>query len=239
MKILTIKPTSKSALDLLDSLSNYNPSLFLGFTPNNIKISHHFSARLNRYLTPEEFCCRAGHLQILKEFLDSGEEYCMVLEDDVFLRRDSSYLKIMLKNLNDCSVNTPNEHLCILGCQDGLEHFKFIYGREITSNIKEVPHLYTRFLWRAGSYFINRSTAKKVIELHNDYVSVIDDWKMLSDYGVVILYSDLFGHPTDLTHSSLEANRAKLRPRKKNILTSILRFIIINLHAWLFRLKKL
>src|SRR5690554_896256 len=81
-----------------------------------------------RPLTKGEKCCAISHLLALEDFLQSGDERCIIVEDDVFGSDN---------NFDEAAdwLDKLNLHgLAVLGGQQGLRGERFIVGREINGS---------------------------------------------------------------------------------------------------------
>lgn len=154
-----------------------------------------------RPLTKGEKCCAISHLLALEDFLQSGDERCIIVEDDVFGSDN---------NFDEAAdwLDKLNLHgLAVLGGQQGLRGERFIVGREINgSGFIELNDLSKEFLSRACCYSVDRACAQGLIRSQKNCLTRADDWSRLTDNGNMF-FSKIFSHPLDLTNSNLEAGR--------------------------------
>src|SRR5690554_1224432 len=75
-----------------------------------------------RPLTKGEKCCAISHLLALEDFLQSGDERCIIIEDDIFGNDRDFDEAIYL------TQQTKSEDLVILGGQQGLKNSNYLTG---------------------------------------------------------------------------------------------------------------
>ena len=156
-----------------------------------------------RPLTQGEKCCAISHLLALEEFLQTGQERCIIIEDDIIgCDEDFDTTINIVKSVQNL------KGLIILGGQQGLKNSKYLAGAKTHyCNIWKVDYLAKRFTLRTCCYSVDRSTAKQIIHLQNKCLTRADNWLRLLDKSADILYADIFQHPTDLIQSNLEKER--------------------------------
>lgn len=197
--ILTIERRRPMAEALANELIRLRPEVFPGIDGSKEGLQKRVSKRIGRVLGRNEIACRAGHLEILRQFLDTGDETICVLEDD--LCGEKQHIKIEdLKGIDD-------PYLWILGGQQGLDRFRLCYGRYYHEQVWEIEGLSTLFIHRSCCYVTNRSGARLLTSMHKEVFTVYDDWALFHQQGGRIFYSPLFEHPKNLYDSLLEAER--------------------------------
>ncbi|ENX56510.1 MULTISPECIES: glycosyltransferase family 25 protein [Acinetobacter] len=167
-------------------------------------------------ITPSEVGCTLSHIKALEEFLKKGEDYCLILEDDVTGCDED------IRKLNSMIENSFINEFMLCGGQDGLYFEKYIIGKELESNIFYIPKFSMKFLFRTCCYIVNRKLAKFILDKHKHGFEVADAWyNLFKDYNVDFLYSALLQHPKDLKNSHIEMERKVFYLKEKNFFKRI------------------
>ena len=226
ISILTINRGRTSFKKLLHYFHGLTLSIYDGFTPIDLTAGKkYYSTRLQREIGAAEYCCRLGHLQILSDFLRSNEDVCMVLEDDIEFRVTKDELTKLLQCYSEDSYFNGSPSILLLGAQNGIAQRKLLFGKKLNNGLFLIPNVYSRFVWRTAAYVVNRSGAQLLLQAHEEILSVIDDWKMASDKGINLLYTDLTDHPTDMAASNI--NHERMEPDNVTLYRKIAQVIFI------------
>jgi glycosyl transferase, family 25 len=106
---------------------------------------------------PHDKACTLSHVELLKAFLDREGEYCLVLEDDVYLSAD---LKTWIEDLSWW----PEEADLVKIERWRDDRLKVIVGKRAkTFRNRSITKLYSRHSGTAG-YFVSRVGAKKIVD---------------------------------------------------------------------------
>lgn len=106
---------------------------------------------------PHDKACTLSHIEVLKAFLDRDEEYCLVLEDDIYLSAD---LKAWTEDLSWWPEDA--EVVKIERWRD--DRLKVVVGKKAESfRNRSIAKLYSRHSGTAG-YFVSRKGARKILE---------------------------------------------------------------------------
>ncbi len=106
---------------------------------------------------PHDKACTLSHIELLKSFLDRDEEYCLVLEDDIYLSAD---LKAWTEDMSWWPEAA--EVVKIERWRD--DRLKVVVGKKAKSfRNRSIAKLYSRHSGTAG-YFVSRKGARKIIE---------------------------------------------------------------------------
>lgn len=174
-------------------------------------------------LTPGELGCTLSHLQALKQFLATEDDYALILEDDAIIPTDltSTKLETELK-----CYNLPKNILFSIGGIKMKECLK-VRGRCMDRFLDQkvlavVPEYYHRACY-AFAYVVDRAMAKTLLDYHQE-VRKADDWSYLYDFdpSVHLYMTDLVQHPDihandmDPLLSHLEGERKKSTDLKKS-----------------------
>ena len=169
-----------------------------------------------KIITPSEVGCTLSHINALEFFLETDEEYCLILEDDVIGNDENiSYIESLIEQLN------PNG-LILCGGQEGLNFWKYILGKNILENFYKIPVFSIKFLFRTCSYVVDKKTAKYILKRQQQNFEVADAWyTIFKDSNIPFLYLDLFKHPEDLSNSHIENERANFYMEEMNFFKRI------------------
>jgi GR25 family glycosyltransferase involved in LPS biosynthesis len=169
-------------------------------------------ARYGRTISPGEACCTLGHLNIAKSFLDSGENWGLVLEDDALLEPDfkerMNRLSVDLKNLNTKSIIQLH----------GLDFVTKLFSRGNPSS-SLIPLVSGGYSTKA--YILGRLAANMIVQKSNSRsTSALADWPSNWRWNIQFYKTnDSFVKENEI-ESLLEFNRAQL-PNKSENLTGI------------------
>ncbi|VEB76573.1 Glycosyltransferase family 25 (LPS biosynthesis protein) [Providencia rustigianii] len=155
-----------------------------------------------RYLTPSELGCFLSHKETIHDFLIRGNEWLLVLEDDVNLINKLSKLTEKLNSFHTDSIY-------ILGGQDGLSSFKKVLFMKQKNNTKKVIMGTHRWIYRTCCYLVHRNTALMIDQLMSKYTFMADDWGFILRNTKIknIYFESFFSHPIDISDSTIESER--------------------------------
>jgi len=167
------------------------------------------SAMVNhgRLLAPAEVGCSLSHIKALEQFLESGAERAIILEDDI-IGNDSS----LASSIEDVRA-IPEEALIILGGQEGMPSRKYVFGRPtVSSHIFELPHYSSYHIFRTCCYGVTRRSAASILASQKSSLKLADAWWAFSGKkeGVTIHFSHRLAHPVDRGDSHIENSRIDL-----------------------------
>lgn len=148
-------------------------------------------------LTPGELGCTLSHLRVLAKFLETDENFALILEDDAILDKDFSYQTLYNELM---SLDLPENLLLSLGGIQMKEcrkvrgkYCKFsLFNQEV---LEVVPDFYRRVNYTV-SYIVDRKMAKTLLEYHKP-IRRTDDWSFLYDFDSTahIFMTYLVDHP--------------------------------------------
>lgn len=148
-------------------------------------------------LTPGELGCTLSHLQALKLFLASEDQYALILEDDAILS-DKFTFNYFLNELNQLHLPS-NMLLSISGIQ--MKECQNVRGKycefELLNKkvLEVVPDYYHRVNYTV-SYVVDRKMAETLLAYHQP-IRRTDDWSYLYDFDASskIFMTHLVDHP--------------------------------------------
>ncbi|MFS9434722.1 glycosyltransferase family 25 protein [Citrobacter sp. C348] len=176
-----------------------------------------FQRRENHTPTDGELGCTSSHIKAYKQFLQQGQDWVCILEDDAII--DQNFKKFI--STVDENVLSKNS-LYLLGGQDGLR-----YNRKVVLNLAKFKKIGGQkfgkvifghgYVLRACGYLINSDTAKRLISRFENNFFIIDEWAYLMRQGY---FSDIYlasfvHHPEELSGSWLEKERKEIKSGKK------------------------
>lgn len=155
-----------------------------------------------RPLTKGEKCCAISHLLALEDFLQSGDDRCIIIEDDI-IGSDGHFDEAL-----EIAANLNDDSLLVLGGQQGLRNSSYLCGNKTkTDNMWQVTNLSKKFLLRTCCYSVDKKTAKKILKSQKQNLKRADNWLALLGKETKMYYADIFMHPKDLSSSNLERDR--------------------------------
>ena len=166
-------------------------------------------------LAPSELGCALSHIEALKSFLETDDEYALIFEDDAVI--PNNITQIALESELKESALGKNILLSLSGIQ--MKECRKVRGEIISSrflgvNVLEVvPDFYHRVSC-AAAYIVDREMANTLINYHKP-IRKADDWGYLFDFdnSARLLMTHLIDHPEievgekDLQISAIEAER--------------------------------
>ncbi|MEZ2901895.1 glycosyltransferase family 25 protein [Acinetobacter terrestris] len=189
-------------------------------------------ANRERTLSPGELGCTLSHLEAIKHFLETDQQYAIFFEDDTIQKFDFSLdqleqeiIKLKLK---------PNFLFSLGGIQLSFsEKVKgtFLTDKLFGKNVIAIHPYYYKNLSSTYAYMLDRQMAQVLIKYHQPPRGC-DHWGELSSLeNVPHLYATyLFDHPeisSTLTNSYIEKERIDLKESqnievKDNLMTRLL-----------------
>ena len=113
-----------------------------------------------------------------KKFLDSDYDYLILMEDDIVLYDN------FLDNIKDYLIELPNNFDAFHVFYPGSEDHKYNTGLDISNSICSSYQD-----WSCACYIINKSGAKKMIELASKGISLPLDWFMFRQKHALSIYT--------------------------------------------------
>lgn len=154
-----------------------------------------------RPLTPTEVACSLSHQKAIGHFLKSGNEWCVILEDDI-LGKDSDIYKI-----KHTIQSNQGADFFLLGGQDGMKNAKYIFGKLAKEDIWRLNKISLTFCTRACCYAISKKTAAHLYEVNEKCTDRADIWERKLKMLESIFFVGIIKHPSNLEQSHLEAQR--------------------------------
>lgn len=183
--------------------------------------SQHYEQN-KRLMTPGEVGCTLSHMNALEAFLNTSDEYALMLEDDV-IGSDTD----ITETLKIISRENKFNGLFLLGGQEGIHYEKYILGKKLNQNnmrqnIYEIPEFSSKFLFRTCSYIVSRKLAEHILDFHKENFNIADAWfEILNNTEFSLYYTNIFKHPLDLSESHIENERSKYN--EPNFLKRVIR----------------
>jgi len=131
--------------------------------------SDHLNNMGKGYNREAEFACFASHLKAIRKFVDSGNSYGIIMEDDVTLREGfNEILSTILNNISDA----PLVLLCVSNRKPYLE-CDTKHGKP-KDNCVHLIKMDWKECWGALGYIISKEYALKVLGLYDKPFNRID-----------------------------------------------------------------
>lgn len=160
-------------------------------------------------LTAPEIACSLSHLLAIKAFLGSGEERCLILEDDAI---GEALDIVKIANVMEL---LPNDAFLLCGGQQGLRGSRYAYGRPTSIvGVYKVPQFARRFYARTCCYCITRQTAEKILKAQRARLSFADSWHEHLRGAGGFFFIDQIRHPEGSEGSHIEGARISAAPSR-------------------------
>lgn len=156
-----------------------------------------------KMMSPAEFGCTLSHIKALETFLETDNEYALILEDDV-IGSDHN-----IDDIFEISVKLNSDSLLLCGGQlDSLDS-QYRLGKKIElKNIYKVAKFSYDFIYGACCYVVTRKSAKQILDYHSNSLTVADRWnEFFINNDTKIYYTNLISHPQTMEDSRLEQDR--------------------------------
>lgn len=187
-----------------------------GVKGGEITAKEYFNLAVNgrvKPLTPGELGCTLSHLEIYKKFLQTGDDFALIFEDDaIFPSTLTSYEllnQIKKIELEDCfllSLGGVQMKVC-RNVRGEFQKSKILSKTIIKIN----PHFYNRVCY-TFAYVIDRKMAEVLLAYHRK-LRRADDWSYLYDFNpkAKIYMTNLIDHPVEqnIDNSYIESERVK------------------------------
>lgn len=167
-----------------------------------------FCKKYQRVLTPSEVGCSLSHINALKNFLETGEEYALILEDDIIGSDET------IDKLEYFFKQYKFEGVCICSSQDMHGKQKYILAKPINnSSVYCISTFSIEFFYQTSAYLISREAAKLIISKQENFMHYADAWSFfMESSNLYFLYTKQFEHPVDVAlDSNIESERSVFR----------------------------
>lgn len=193
-----------------------------------------------KMITPSEVGCTLSHIKALESFLKTGEEYVLIMEDDIVGKDESIDIikSIVIKNRVDGVV------LC--GGQIPLNVERYKLYKRIKESLFIIPEFSKKFFFGTCCYVVNRKAAKVIIDYQSKKITKADCWNEILGKSINLYYVDVLQHPYDINNSHIEKERSELyifeqnflkRVYKQGVLWKIFNRIRNDICRWILILK--
>ena len=149
-----------------------------------------------------EMACSLSHVRALGEFLATGKDRCIVLEDDVLGCPED------LSMARDVATSVCGDGVVLLGGQESLRTNRHLWGRATeVDGVFEIPGLARRFFLRTCCYAISSQAAAEIVRRQRLALRRADDWRRILPRDCPMHFVKIFRHPDLLGHSHIERDR--------------------------------
>lgn len=152
-----------------------------------------------RILSPGEIGCAKSHLNIYNTFLDTKDEICLIIEDDI-IGDDESIQKAF-----DTFKKLPSSSLLLCEGQLCNSIRDSILVKKVGENLYKVSNLSKMFITGTCAYMIDQNLAKTLKNSQEKALNLADRWDEFGDFDIYI--SSIFTHPNTRDNSSIEDER--------------------------------
>lgn len=176
------------------------PVMKLGVKGGELNAKEYFELGVkgrSKPLSPSMVGCTLSHLEALKAFLGTNDQYALILEDDAIIPDDITIEKLSTEVKK---INNPLNTLFSIGGIQMKECRKVrgaILDQEFLERkvLKVSPDFYHRICF-AVAYIVDREMANTLLSYHHP-LRAADDWRYLTDFSpsASILMTSLIEHP--------------------------------------------
>lgn len=176
--------------------------------------------KTGKTMSPSELGCTLSHIRALELFIESADSHALILEDDI-IGNDQA-----IDDIFNISEDLSQDSLLICGGQEGLSSRKYQLGKPASNgNMYRLAKFSHKHIFRTCCYVVTRNTAKLILEKNRKGIILADAWgEYFKGESVDIYFSNKLAHPTDLTESHIEKDRA--RHQDKSLLKKVLSFSV-------------
>lgn len=129
--------------------------------------------RYGRELNPGEIGCTLSHFKCYKKLLESKENYVLILEDDITILRDLSYIHRLVSY-----VDTQRPTILFLSGDYWFYKSKQIDDEYSICSVYDSVGSY--------AYFINKKAAELILKKNRRASSTADNWSLYRHQGVCL-----------------------------------------------------
>lgn len=178
-----------------------------------------------------EACCAISHVEVLRHFLKTDEQYALILEDDVTMKIRADEIEDII---NFIGSQTGFPGLLHLGAVDGIK--TRIFPKVVLMHGKNKIYFVSKFnltwILRTAAYIVDRGAAKHLIELQSKKLERADNWFIhFRNARLKCYFANLASHPVELTNSDIENQRTRAFNKKLSI--KYIKFKILTLKNYL------
>lgn len=163
-----------------------------------------FFKKYKHTMLPAELGCTLSHIKALEQFLASGKEFGVILEDDVIGTDEDIYLIEHILNI----LPKKNDFLFFLGMHK-TPYMRYQVGFKTKQNNNRVHRFSYRYLYGTFAYSITRGMAEEILYMHEKCMIRADDWgELLSKKTQASVYfKNILRHPELMIDSHIELER--------------------------------
>lgn len=163
-----------------------------------------------KIITPSEVGCTLSHIKALEIFLEKGDEYCLILEDDI-IGNDAD-----LETIKSVIIKNKFDGLILCGGQIpfGIEKYKLY--KEVCDSVYVVANFSKKYFYGTCCYVVNRRVAQHIVEYHSKELNKADRWDEILGKNINLYYMNVLNHPFEQTHSHIENERSAFYMKEKN-----------------------
>lgn len=245
--LITIQGPGESRYDSFFRENHFQPSDFNIYGVKGIELStqEYFEQAVANHktpLTPAELGCTLSHLQALKNFIESDEQYAYVFEDDVFFKTTIDFDQD-LSFLGDGFILSLGGIQLYL-CQKARGYL--LKERYANQPILKLHPYYSDKAFYAMGYVMDKKAAQAYIDFHK-IIHLADAWQLFLQHSPAInfYFTDILDHPelnfVNNTQSSIENERLTiLKPDEfpNSLFLLLKKYFQLKLFRWQRKLKR-
>jgi len=168
-----------------------------------------------KIITPSEVGCTLSHIKALETFLETDDEHCLILEDDV-IGTDADICKIE----NEFSNKSLNG-VVLCGGQIACDAEKYRLYKNIDDEIFIIAEFSKKFFYGTCCYLVNRWIAKTIIAFQKNSITKADCWNEILGRDINLYYVNILQHPVFMGNSHIESERSFFYTKEKRFFKRI------------------
>lgn len=184
------------------------------FKPEKVKeYSQNYTKQYHKEMSPGEVGCVLSHIKALEQFIDSNEEYALIIEDDILGSDDD------LDKLNNLNLSAIDDNAVIIcWAQNISARAKYVVGKKLLDepSLMSIPKVLYSNIIGACCYVVTQESAKIIVNAHKECLRLADQWgEILKKDSTQMYFIDLFQHPKVFSDSNLSDSRTYISKNKK------------------------
>ncbi len=168
-----------------------------------------------KIITPSEVGCALSHIQALEAFLETDDEYALILEDDIIGKDEA------INFIENTLIKHKLDGIVLCGGQIPLHIEKYKLYKNIRESIFIVPNFSKKFFFGTCCYVINKHIAKFIIHYQLNNFTKADCWNELLGVSINLYYMDILKHPFEMNNSHIENERTNFYIDEPNFLKRV------------------
>lgn len=168
---LLLQPFENSILDVEFIQAIYGKKMSEAELDANFDNNIAYRKRYGRYCSPGEIGCTLSHRCAYQKLIDSSQEYALILEDDIEIKK--GFVEVLQQV--DSLLQTVKPQILLLSGG-------YVYLNKCSCKNMNIASVFDGYY--THSYLINRAAAQLILDVKASYFA--DDWIYLRKLGVLV-----------------------------------------------------